>query len=120
LANGTFGYSFTDFYGGENVASKYISNYARHMINAIATLDKGAFNGTVSMVWKKRQSTQNETIEAFRSSNYSMWNVKLGYKVTQNITVGLQVDNIFDQKNQDILGAQMPGRWALGTLSWRL
>lgn len=120
LANGTLGYSFTDFFGGENVASKYISNYARHMINAIATLDKGAFNGTVSMVWKKRQSAQNETIEAFKSSIYSMWNVKFGYDVTHNISLGLQVDNVFDQKNQDILGAQMPGRWALGTLSWRL
>lgn len=120
LANGTLGYSFTDFFGSEDVASKYISNYARHMLNAIFTLDKGSFDGTVSMVWKKRQSAQNETIEAFKSSTYSMWNVKFGYEVTKDISLGIQVDNIFDQKNQDILGAQMPGRWALGTLSWKL
>ncbi|MEL7833487.1 TonB-dependent receptor plug domain-containing protein [Fodinibius sp. Rm-B-1B1-1] len=120
LANGTLGYSFTDFFGGEDVASKYISNYARHMLNAIVTVDKGAFDGTVSMVWKKRQSVQNETIGVFKSSIYSLWNVKFGYEITQNFSLGLQIDNIFDQKNQDVLGAEMPGRWALGTLSWKL
>jgi iron complex outermembrane receptor protein len=120
LFNSTLGYAFTDFFGDENVASKYISNYARHLVNGIVSISHGPVDGSVSAVWKKRQATQSESINAFRSSIYSLWNVKVDYEITPHISVGLQVDNVFDQQNQDVLGAQMPGRWAVGTLSWTL
>ena len=120
LFNGTLGYAFTDFYGDEDVASKYISNYARHLVNGIVSVSHGPVEGSVSTVWKKRQATQNANINAFRSSVYSLWNVKLNYEITQQIAFGIQVDNIFDKENQDVLGAQMPGRWAVGTVSWSL
>lgn len=120
LFNGTLGYAFTDFYGDEDVASKYISNYARHLVNGIVSVSHGPVEGSVSTVWKKRQATRNANINAFRSSVYSMWNVKLNYEITQQIAFGIQVDNIFDKENQDVLGAQMPGRWAVGTVSWSL
>lgn len=120
LVNSTMGYSFTDFFGGEDVASKYISNYARHLVNGIVSVSHGPVEGSVSAVWKKRQSSSNGNIGAFKSSVYSLWNVKLNYEITQQVSVGVQIDNVFDQDNQDVLGARMPGRWALGTLSWRL
>lgn len=120
LFNSTLGYAFTDFYGDEDVASKYISNYARHLVNGIVSLSQGPIEGSISAVWKKRQATQNTNINAFRSSVYSLWNVKLNYEISQQLSVGIQVDNVFDQKNQDVLGARMPGRWAVGTVSWSL
>jgi len=120
LFNSTMGYTFTDFFGDEDVASKYISNYARHLVNGIVSVSHGPVKGSVSAVWKKRQSTQNANINAFRSSVYSLWNMKVSYDVSQQISVGLQVDNVFDQENQDVLGAKMPGRWAVGTVSWTL
>jgi iron complex outermembrane receptor protein len=120
LFNSTVGYAFTDFYGDEDVASKYISNYARHLVNGIVSVSHGPVEGSVSAVWKKRQATQNANIDAFRSSVYSLWNVKLNYEITQQLSLGIQIDNVFDQENQDVLGAQMPGRWAVGTVSWSL
>lgn len=120
LVNSTLGYAFTDFLGAENVASKYVSNYARHLVNGIVSMNRGPFEGSVSAVWKKRQSSNNEAINAFKSSVYSLWNVKMNYEIAKNISLGVQVDNVFDRENEDILGAQMPGRWALGTLSWKL
>ncbi|MDZ7658669.1 TonB-dependent receptor plug domain-containing protein [Fodinibius sp.] len=120
LVNSTLGYAFTDFFGDENVASKYISNYARHLVNGIVSVSRGPVEGSVSAVWKKREPSANENIGAFKSSIYSLWNVKLDYDITKQFSIGVQVDNIFDQDNQDVLGARMPGRWALGTLSWRL
>jgi iron complex outermembrane receptor protein len=120
LFNSTLGYAFTDFYGDEEVASKYISNYARHLVNGMVSVSQGPVEGSVSAVWKKRQATQNANINAFRSSVYSLWNVKLNYEITKQISLGLQVDNVFDQDNQDVLGARMPGRWVVGTVSWSL
>ncbi len=120
LFNSTMGYTFTDFFGDENVASKYISNYARHLVNGIVSVSYGPIEGSVSAVWKKREPSANENIGAFKSSVYSLWNVKLNYDITKGVSVGLQVDNVFNQDNQDVLGARMPERWALGTLTWRL
>ncbi|MGM0546339.1 MAG: TonB-dependent receptor plug domain-containing protein [Bacteroidota bacterium] len=120
LVNSTLGYSFTDFFGAENVASKYVSNYAKHLVNGILNVDRGPFDVSVSAVWKKSQSSDNEAINAFRSSVYSLWNMKISYDISHNLSLGIQVDNVFDQDNEDILGAQMPGRWALGTVSWNL
>jgi iron complex outermembrane receptor protein len=120
FVNSTLGYAFTDFLGDENVASKYIANYARHLVNGIISVSRGPVEGSISAVWKKREPSENKNIGAFKSSIYSLWNVKLNYEITQKVTLGVQVDNLFDQANQDVLGARMPGRWALGTLSWRL
>ena len=120
LFNSTLGYAFTDFYGDEEVASKYISNYARHLVNGMVSVSQGPVEGSVSAVWKKRQATQNANINAFRSSVYSLWNMKLNYEITKQISLGLQIDNVFDQDNQDVLGARMPGRWVVGTVSWSL
>ena len=120
LFNSTMGYTFTDFFGDEDVASKYISNYARHLVNGIVSVSYGPIEGSVSAVWKKREPSANENIGAFKSSVYSLWNVKLNYDITKGVSVGLQVDNVFNQDNQDVLGARMPERWALGTLTWRL
>jgi iron complex outermembrane receptor protein len=120
LFNSTLGYAFTDFFGDDNVASKYISNYARHLVNGMVSVSHGPVEGSVSAVWKKREPSANENIGAFKSSIYSLWNVKLDYEITRQLSVGVQVDNLFDQENQDVLGARMPGRWALATLSWKL
>ncbi len=120
LFNSTMGYTFTDFFGDEDVASKYVSNYARHLVNGIVSVSYGPIEGSVSAVWKKREPSANENIGAFKSSVYSLWNVKLNYDITKGVSVGLQVDNVFNQDNQDVLGARMPERWALGTLTWKL
>lgn len=120
LVNSRLGYAYTDFFGDENVASKYIANYARHLVNGIISINRGPVEGSFSAVWKKREPSANQNIGAFKSSIYSLWNVKFNYEITQKVTFGIQVDNLFDQENQDVLGARMPGRWALGMLGWRL
>lgn len=114
------GYTFTDSYSDEGVASKYVSNYARHLVNGMVSLQKGAFETTLSGLWKQRQGDSAEAISAYKSSGYSVWNIKAGYELVQNMTIGVEVDNLFDERYQDILGAHMPGRWAMGTLSWQL
>lgn len=120
VIHGTLSYSFTDFFGSEDVASKYVSNYARHLINGVLTLRKGPFEGAVTGLWKQRQKDEAGNINAFKTSVYSLWNLKINYRITENLSLGVQIDNLFDAEYQDILGAQMPGRWALGTAKWNL
>lgn len=114
------GYTFIDSFREEEVAAKYASNYARHLANGMITLQKGSLDIALSGLWKQRKGDQAEAIGAYKSPGYSVWNAKAGYMIYQNLTVGLEIDNLFDEKYQDILGAHMPGRWVMGTLSWKL
>lgn len=114
------GYTFTDSYSDEGVASKYVSNYARHLINGMIALQKGSFEAALSGLWKQRQGDSADAISAYKSPGYSIWNAKVGYKIYKNMTLGMEIDNLFDKEYQDILGAHMPGRWAMGTLRWEL
>jgi iron complex outermembrane receptor protein len=120
VLNSTVGYSYTDFLDDPNIASKYISNYARHLVNGVVALRRGSFEGAITGLWKQRQSDSAESISAFKSADYSLWNAKVSYRITDSFTVGIQVDNLFDAEYQDILGARMPGRWAWCSISWTL
>ncbi|SMO60552.1 TonB-dependent receptor plug domain-containing protein [Fodinibius sediminis] len=114
------GYTFADALNKEKIASKYISNYARHLVNGMLALQQGALEVALNGLWKQRETDRAEAISAYKSPSYSVWNLKIGYTFYKNVTLGLEVDNVFDERYQDILGARMPGRWAMGTLSWEL
>lgn len=114
------GYTFTNIYNNQNPAAKYISSYARHLINGNISLQNGPFKGTISGLWKQRPEDQSNAISAFKSSSYSIWNLKVEYNIYQNLTLGVEVDNLFDKHYQDILGARMPGRWGMASISWQL
>lgn len=120
VLNSTLGYTLVDFSGNEDVTSKYMANYARHLVNAVVTVSRGSLRGTVNTVWKSRQENRMESTEAFKTSSYNIWNLKLSYRISEHADLGLQIDNLFDIDYQDKLGAFMPGRWALGTLTWNL
>ena len=113
-------YTLTDSYNDQQVASKYISNYARHLVSGMVSVQKGGLDVTLTGLWKHRRDDRAEAIGAYKSSSYNVWNAKAGYDIYQNLEIGVQVDNLFDASYQDILGAQMPGRWVMGTLSWKL
>ncbi|HET6527448.1 MAG TPA: TonB-dependent receptor [Balneolaceae bacterium] len=114
------GYTFTDSYNEENVASKYVSNYARHLINGRISLRKGPFEIALIGLWKQRRADRVEAIGAFKEPNYSVWHLRAGVDIYKNLTLGFEVDNLFDTAYQDVLGAKMPGRWVMGTLKWHL
>ncbi|WP_205720132.1 TonB-dependent receptor plug domain-containing protein [Fodinibius halophilus] len=114
------GYTFSNLLNDDNIDSKYIANYARHLVNGTASIQKGPASVALTGLWKERDSDQAPSIGAFKASSYSVWNLKAEYSVYQNLTVGIEIDNLFNEKYQDILGAHMPKRWIIGTLSWKL
>lgn len=118
--NSTLGYTFTDFFGNEDVAGKYLSTYARHLVNGSLRMNYKDFGAMIAGVWKQRDSDRSSAIGAFKSSSYSVWNVKLNYQLGSNFALSMHVNNVFDTDYQDVLGARMPGRWTYGTLQWQL
>src|SRR5699024_3647749 len=113
-------YTFNHINNKEDAASKYLASYAHHLINGMISLRKGPYEITLTGLWKKRDSDFAKSIGAFKGKSISVWNVKAAYHVYKNFTLGIEADNIFDNHYQDILGAQMPGRWVMGTISWKL
>lgn len=116
----TMGYTFADTYNSQHTVSKYISNHAKNLINGVISIHKDRFVAGLSGLWKQRQGDRSSAINAYMSPRYSVWNIKLGYDVIDDITLGVEADNLFDAHYQDILGARMPGRWVMGTVSWNL
>jgi iron complex outermembrane receptor protein len=116
----TMGYTFASTYNSQHTVSKYISNHARNLINGMISIHKYAFEAGLSGLWKQRQGDKATDINAYMAPSYSVWNLKLGYDVVKNVKIGVEADNLFDAHYQDILGAVMPGRWIMGTVSWNL
>lgn len=120
LLNYTMGYLLADTYNSAHTISKYISNHAHNLVNGMISIHKDAFEVGLSGLWKQRQGDKAPGINAYMSSTYNVWNLKVGYDILRNVKLGVEADNLFDAHYQDILGAVMPGRWVMGTVSWKL
>src|SRR5699024_5308212 len=114
------GYTFKNGYSSEDKITKYTSNYARHLLNGMLTLQNGPFNISVTGIWKRRKEDHSKDINVFKAPSYMVWNLKAHYRVYKNISLGIEADNLFDENYQDILGAQMPTRWLMGIISLKL
>lgn len=114
------GYTYLNTTNEEEVVSVYISSHAKHLLTTQFLLNKNAFDLAVSGLYKKRNGRVSEGIQTQLADDYMVWNVRLGLKVTDNFGFNFQVQNIFNQSYQNILGAEMPRRWVMGGLKWQL
>ena len=114
------GYTYLSTTNEEDVISVYISSHARHLFNTQAFLNYGIFDLSVNGLFKDRNPQAAESIGVELANQYMVWNTRLGINLTDDFGLNFQVQNIFDEEYQNILGAQMPGRWLLGGLKWNL
>lgn len=102
-----------------NTASLYVSSHARFLGNYTIRYATPLFAISTNGIYKKRsRQDQTETsslIKADLSPSYFVMNLR-GEVLLMNKLVSLfgQVDNVFDRKYSDLLGATMPGRWIMG------
>ncbi|MCB0686569.1 MAG: TonB-dependent receptor [Saprospiraceae bacterium] len=102
----------------EGVVSVYIANHARDLATLSSLLDMGNFHFTVSGLYKNRNARVAQAINSELKAKYTLWNLKLGYNLTKDLLLDIQVQNLFNEKYQNILGAPMPGRWFSVTIGW--
>ncbi len=108
---GSLGYTYLNTSNDQETISVYISNHAKHLLSANAFLNSEHYGVSVSTLWKLRDEKLSESLGQVVNSTFNSWDIKTYYSPLSNIQFQFKAFNILDQKNQDILGAALPGRW---------
>jgi vitamin B12 transporter len=102
------------------VPSFYISSHARWLANFSTIYRIKGLLLSINGIYKTRASREAAAIHATVSKRYFVMNTKAEYNVLkQHVAVFVQIDNIFNTRYSDLLGAQMPGSWAMGGLRFK-
>ncbi|MGI4820542.1 MAG: TonB-dependent receptor plug domain-containing protein [Janthinobacterium lividum] len=112
---GTVGYTWVHLNTEGNVASQYLSNVARHLLTGTVSLTHKRFTATLSGLYKKRDAQAAATISRELTPSYAVFNARLDLALLpERVWLTGQVQNLFNAKYSDLLGAQMPTRWLMG------
>ena len=116
----SLGYTYLNTTNEADVISVYISSHAGHLLSTNLIFDVNKFQVALNGLYKQREERLASSINARLSPNYQVWNLRLGYSLSPEFGLNFQVHNLLDEDYQDILGAQMPGRWLMGGLKFAL
>ncbi|MFD2919966.1 TonB-dependent receptor plug domain-containing protein [Terrimonas rubra] len=99
-----------------NTASLYVSSHARVLTNFSVQYNVCNFSLALTGLYKHRRPDATVGgINAKLTSDYFIMNARLSYALLKNrLSFFVQADNVFDRSYSDLLGAIMPGRWAMG------
>ncbi|ALW85837.1 hypothetical protein AUC43_12485 [Hymenobacter sedentarius] len=115
--DGSVGYTNVRVTNNENIASQYLANIARQVISGTVSLTSHRVNGSLSGLWKQRNSAAVAAISRSQAAEYVVFNARLEVALLpKKLWLTGQVQNLFNEKYSDLLGAQMPTRWLMGGL----
>jgi vitamin B12 transporter len=107
--------------GSDLEPSFYISSHARFIANGNLQYQNQRFAISVTGVYKNRKPQKASAINAELDEHCVMINSRLDiYLLANKLSVFTQMDNVFDNICQDLLGSQLPGRWLMGGLKLNL
>jgi len=118
--NWSLGYTYLKTTNEEDIVSVYISSHARHYLSTNLILNSKAWEFSLNGQYKVRDERSATAINAFLEPDYTIWNGRIGYRLNEQLTLNLQIHNLFDEEYADILGAVMPGRWLMGGFKFNL
>jgi iron complex outermembrane receptor protein len=116
----TTGYTHQTTTNEDGIVSVYIANHARDLLTISSMIEFDRFRFSLGGLYKNRNARLAQSINSQLESDYWLWNVKISLDVLENLSLNLQVQNLFNEEYQNILGAPMPHRWFSGTVGWRL
>jgi iron complex outermembrane receptor protein len=116
----SLGYTYLNTTNDADVISVYVSSHAGHLLSTNLILNYRQLELAMNGLYKQREARSAAAINANLAPNYQLWNLRLGYQLTEQFALNFQVHNLLDEDYQDILGAQMPGRWLMGGLKFNL
>lgn len=114
------GYTFLNTTNENDVISVYLSNHARHLFTANLLYSYENISFAINGLYKARNGRQAPAINSELATNYTVWNLRFGYQIAEQIGVNLFVHNLLNEQYADILGAKMPNRWIMGGIRWQL
>ncbi len=107
--------------GAQQEPSFYISSHAKFLSNFAAIYRYRKLSISINGLYKERATRAASAIEANITKNYFLLNSKAEYMlIAKKMGLFLQLDNIFNKKYSDLLGAKMPGLWAMGGIKLNL
>ena len=102
-----------------SIVSKYLSAHARNLIQGRMGFRTRLFSLQLHTMYKNRDAEVAREINQALTPDYMVWNLKADvYLFKRSLVLSLQVNNLFNQRYSDILGASMPGRWITGGITW--
>lgn len=116
----SLGYTYLKTANNDDLVSVYISSHARHLISTNLILNHHKIELALNGLYKQREERLASAINAQLNPDYTLWNIRMGYRLTEQFHLNLQIHNLFDEDYQDILGAQMPGRWLMAGMKFNL
>lgn len=116
----SLGYTFLQTSNDEDIVSVYISSHAKHLFNTQLLFNTGRFDFAINGLYKQRNGRIASAIASELTDSYMLWNTRIGFRLTEAFGLNFQVQNLFDEEYQNILGAKMPNRWLMGGVKWSL
>jgi len=117
----TAGFILLDTYSASGTPSLYLSSHARFLMNFTGGVITKHYSLSFTSLYKTRTEQEATAITAKLDGQYFVMNLKGEYFLVKNqLSAFVQIDNIFDQKYSDVLGAAMPGRWLTGGVKFKL
>ncbi len=110
------GYTFLDTSNDE--ATVYISSHAKHLITSQFQLNIAHFDFVMTGLYKERNGRIASSINSELTEDYLLLNGRIGHRLTDNVSLNLQLHNITNIQYQNILGARMPSRWFMAGVKW--
>ena len=112
---GRAGYTFVAVRNGQDVVSQYLGNIPKHLVAGSLSVQHRRANLSISGLWKQRDAQAAAAIGRELTASYAVFNVRLEAALMPGRLWALvQVQNLFDARYSDLLGAQMPTRWLMG------
>lgn len=116
----SLGYTYLETENDQGISSVYIASHAKHLLNSQLILDMGIVELSLGGHFLSRNESQALQINAGLKPAYSVWHGRLSMEMIDDVSVQLQLQNLFNTQYQNILGARMPGRWAQVGINWRI
>jgi iron complex outermembrane receptor protein len=102
----------------DSISSRYIAGSEGIILNGNFQYHFKRLDLGVIFLYKERDSQSAIPIARNLNAAYALADLSLGFRVYDQLKVNLNCRNLLDRQYADVLGAQMPGRWWLGGLSY--
>ena len=96
-----------------NMMGKYVINIPKHLASVGLEVDQGPWNAILSGRYVGELYTSNDNSDVVKDvwtgySKYAIMDMKVDYKINQNIKASMMIDNFFDLEYYEYY--RMPGR----------
>ena len=114
-------YTFLNTSHSSGEVSKYLADHPQHNLNFMLAFQSSVADLSFYSQWIQRNEESVAAINANIEPNYSVSHLSLALKpLGDEFSFYVKVHNLFDAEYQEVLGAQMPGRWLMGGIRWNL